>query len=368
MRALVVVSGAPGAGKSTLAVPLAAGLGLPLLSKDVIKETLFDGLGHVDADGLASSRRLGAAAMELLWRLAVGCPSVVIEANFRSRSPYERERLRALSPRPVEVYCRVPADLAAERYAARGARPDHHPVHVVRSFPVSAFDEFQEPMALGPVIDVDTSTPVDVPALTSRVQAALREVLDGCSPATHWSAMERVKPPTTVWVHPGVVRDRSAIDGGDGLFARQDFDVGLVVVRLGGRLVSSTELDVLLAHAAAEPIGGYVDTITVDDGAHLVLPPATAAHWCNHSCDPNLWHVGPYEVTARWPIRAGEELTIDYATHSGAAGFRMRCQCGSFDCRGEITSNDWQRLDLQTRYQGHWTPALQTRIDQFTAR
>jgi predicted kinase len=347
VRAVVVVSGPPGAGKSSLAVPLAGALGLPLLSKDVIKETLFDALGHLDQDELASSRRLGAAAMELLWRLAAECPAVVIEANFRRRSPYERERLRALSPRPVEVYCRLPAELAAERYAERGARSDHHPVHVMRSLPLSAFDEFQEPMGLGPVFEVDTSTPVDVPALTDLVRAVLAE------------------PPAAVWVHPDIARDRSAIDA-DGLFARQDLDAGAVVIRLGGRLVSSTELDVLLSHAAADSHGGHVDTITVYDDAHLVLPPRTAAHWCNHSCDPNLWHVGPYEIAARRPIRAGDELTIDYATHSGAAGFRMRCRCGSPGCRGEITSDDWQQPDLQDRYRGHWTPALQSRIDTLT--
>jgi hypothetical protein len=161
-----------------LAVPLAAALEFPLLSKDVIKETLFDVLGHVDADRLASSRRLGAAAMELLWRLAAECPAVVIEANFRSRSPYERQRLGALCPRPIEVYCRLPPALAAARYASRGANSDHHPVHVMRSLPVSAFEEFQEPMGLGPVFEVDTSVPVDVPALANRVRAVLRAAPD----------------------------------------------------------------------------------------------------------------------------------------------------------------------------------------------
>jgi hypothetical protein len=175
--------------------------------------------------------------------------------------------------------------------------------------------------------------------------------------------MEVVEPPAGVWVHPGVGAGRSAIEG-HGLFARQQLDVGVVVVRLGGRLVSSAELNVLLASSSGESGTGYVDTIAVYDDRHLVLPRGTAAHWCNHSCDPNLWHVGPYDLVTRRPIRAGEELTIDYGTNSGAAGFRMRCRCGSPGCRSEITSNDWRRPDLQDRYRGHWTPALQSQIDR----
>src|SRR4051794_3017127 len=108
MRRLVIVSGPPGAGKSTLAGPLAAELALPLLAKDVIKESLFDALGHVEDDPLASSRRLGGAAMELLWRLAAECPAVAIEANFRTQSALERGKVRHLCERPVEVHCRIP--------------------------------------------------------------------------------------------------------------------------------------------------------------------------------------------------------------------------------------------------------------------
>ena len=174
MRRVVIVSGAPGAGKSTLAGPLAGELGFPLLSKDVIKETLFDHLGHVADDERRSSQQLGGAAMRLLWRLACACPSVVLEANFRSQSPYERERLLELSARPIEVYCRVPIALAALRYAERGASASHHAVHVARSLPVEAFDEFQEPFGVGPVIEVDTTGKVDIEALATEVLAALR--------------------------------------------------------------------------------------------------------------------------------------------------------------------------------------------------
>jgi predicted ATPase len=45
MTTLVLVTGPPGSGKTTLAVPLARRLELPLIAKDTIKEALFDALG-----------------------------------------------------------------------------------------------------------------------------------------------------------------------------------------------------------------------------------------------------------------------------------------------------------------------------------
>src|SRR6185503_20318251 len=125
-RRLVYVSGAPGSGKTSLAVPLAAALGCALLTKDRIKETLHDAFGAPDADR-AWSRRLGAAAMELLWALAADAPAVVIEANFRPHSEYEKAKLSALAARPVEVHCACPPELAVQRYNARAT----HPVHVI---------------------------------------------------------------------------------------------------------------------------------------------------------------------------------------------------------------------------------------------
>src|SRR4249919_3597083 len=103
-RRLVYVSGAPGSGKTSLAIPLAAELGYTLLAKDRIKETLHDALGAPESD-LAWSRRLGGAAMELLWALAADAPAVVIEANFRPHSEYEKAKLSDLAARPVEVHC-----------------------------------------------------------------------------------------------------------------------------------------------------------------------------------------------------------------------------------------------------------------------
>lgn len=152
----------------------------------------------------------------------------------------------------------------------------------------------------------------------------------------------------------------SSIEG-RGLLATEAVPAGTIVIRLSGRLVLTAELRALIeaADARAAP---YVDTITVDDGTHLVLPPGTSAHFGNHSCDPTLWHVGPYELSTRRDLAVGDEATVDYATQSGAAGFVMACHCGTAVCRGRVTSEDWRIPVLQKRYGSHWVPALQVRI------
>lgn len=153
------------------------------------------------------------------------------------------------------------------------------------------------------------------------------------------------------------VRD-SPIEG-SGLFFTSDLPAGTIVIRLGGRLVSSTELDALMRQAED---GSYVDTIAMYSDVHLVLPANTPIHFGNHSCDPTMWLVDPLEIATRRDVSIGEEATLDYATISGGDGFAMACRCGSQDCRGDVTSTDWRRVELQERYCGHWSPALQERI------
>ena len=56
---IVIVTGPPASGKSTLALRLADDLALPSITKDGIKETLLDAAGEV---GVEESKRLGRAA------------------------------------------------------------------------------------------------------------------------------------------------------------------------------------------------------------------------------------------------------------------------------------------------------------------
>ncbi|MEV6287130.1 GNAT family N-acetyltransferase [Kribbella sp. NPDC051770] len=157
------------------------------------------------------------------------------------------------------------------------------------------------------------------------------------------------------WGHPHLVVRDSGI-AGRGLFATAPIAAGEVVSVLAGRKVSTAELAELMKKPP-------VDTITLEDDLHLVLPndPRPVIAYGNHSCDPNSWWTNAVTLTARRDLAAGDELTSDYGTSTGVAGWRMECACGSSLCRGVVTGEDWQRADLQSRYGEHWIPELLAR-------
>jgi predicted kinase len=166
----VVVSGPPGSGKTTLAAPLARGLGLPLLAKDTIKEALMDSL---DAGTIERSNALGRASFAVLFALARdlldgGC-GLVLEANFsRGRSEADLAPLVAAG-RAVVVHCQAPAEVLHARYRDRAAErhPGHHDLaRLAGPLPWTAGDPTRPPR-LGdvPCLRVDTTRPVDLAAV-----------------------------------------------------------------------------------------------------------------------------------------------------------------------------------------------------------
>ncbi len=166
----MLVSGAPGSGKTTLARPLARALGFALISKDDIKEPMFDTLGAVAGD-LTQSRKFGAASWEVLWSLARHSPRLVLEANFHPDSDDERSRIAALPAEITEVFCRCPAAEAARRFNVRASTLERHKAHAA----VSEITEddvirlFGKPIGIGPVIEVDTTLPTDIDGVVRAV-------------------------------------------------------------------------------------------------------------------------------------------------------------------------------------------------------
>lgn len=164
----VIVSGAPGAGKSTLARALSPALGLPLIMKDTIKEALGDALPVNSAD---ESKRLGLATINVMYALMRDNVGGVFESTWIP--DLAAEELRAFTPL-VEVLCDVPVEVAMHRFAERSST--RHGVHGERFRPLNE-DEFAErgrPIDGGwPVLRVDMSRPVDTDEIVRRVDAAL---------------------------------------------------------------------------------------------------------------------------------------------------------------------------------------------------
>ncbi len=170
-RWAVIVNGPPGSGKSTLAGPLAERLGVPLLAKDAVKETLLDTLGYADRP---ESRRIGAASGEVLWTVLASCPRGAVVESWLAPSIRGVVRAglhRAGIDRVVEVWCDCPPDLALSRYAARTRHAGHFDEALVDDLPdVLAI---AEPLALGPVLRVATDVPIGLDSVVTRVREAL---------------------------------------------------------------------------------------------------------------------------------------------------------------------------------------------------
>lgn len=175
---LIIVTGVPASGKSTLAVQFSERLGLPLFGKDQIKEVLFDTLGIGDRTW---SRKLGAASNELLYQLVenqlrVG-RSCIVESNFDPQYATERflglhERIRF---RCVQVVCTATAHVLQQRFQARSRHPGHLD-HVLTDELQAQFSEnLGIAMSLpGQVRMVDTT---DLTALPAMIEHLIEQLI-----------------------------------------------------------------------------------------------------------------------------------------------------------------------------------------------
>ena len=125
--ALVIIHGSPASGKTSLGLALAADLGIPCLSKDQVKEALFETLGVGNREW---SARLSRASFAVLLRLGAAQLSAgrpcLLEGNWRAEHVPALKTLGQATDRPFAQVCCFadPAEIE-RRFRARLRHPGH---------------------------------------------------------------------------------------------------------------------------------------------------------------------------------------------------------------------------------------------------
>lgn len=131
----ILIGGMPASGKSHLARRLSQDLGLPMFSKDDMKELLFDAVGfHNRAEKVA----LGVGAMDILYYaagqvLSAG-GSVILENNFEAASvPGLKALLERYGCQPITLLLTGDYEVIYRRFVERDQSPQRHRGHVINT-------------------------------------------------------------------------------------------------------------------------------------------------------------------------------------------------------------------------------------------
>ena len=130
---LIIISGAPCTGKTTLAKKISSKFKLPLLIKDDIKELLFDSLGFKDRKW---SQKLGIASYQILYKtielLLQTNHSFIVETNFRPK--FANQKFKNLQDKykfkTLQIICETKGEILLKRFKKRSESGERHPGHV----------------------------------------------------------------------------------------------------------------------------------------------------------------------------------------------------------------------------------------------
>ena len=143
---------------------------------------------------------------------------------------------------------------------------------------------------------------------------------------------------------------------GFGSFAVDPIPMGTIVATFGGTILTRINFETY-------PLEQRSRSIQIDVDQFVLGPESREpGDSINHSCSPNCQLRNATQLITMGPIAVGEELTYDYATSDTSDYDEFECVCGSDNCRGRVSGNDWKLPDLQSRYQKIFSPYVQRKI------
>jgi predicted kinase len=128
---VVVVTGPPAAGKTTVAEDLARLLRIPIISKDTLKETLYEQFGSADELQEPIERAALALLFSVVETQLEARVSVVAESNFDANSdvhPFHRLAER-YDVRIVQIHCTGATEAIVEKFVDRAVSGERHAGH-----------------------------------------------------------------------------------------------------------------------------------------------------------------------------------------------------------------------------------------------
>ncbi len=176
-RLVIIVTGLPGTGKTSLAERLATDLELAFVYKDGIKERLFETLGWGEPEW---SAKLSVASQELLYYFAESqlkaSRSFIIESNFKPE--IDTARFQALQKiyhfLPVQLHLFGQGEVLFQRVIDRTRHPGHVEQSQLEYFRKMLLEGRTGVLELeGPVFEIDTTDfeKVDYNAILAALRA-----------------------------------------------------------------------------------------------------------------------------------------------------------------------------------------------------
>lgn len=163
--------GGPATGKTTVSTKLARSLQIPYLSKDGIKEVIFDEIGLPSAMDTADplpGQRMDNAAVSILFylieRQLESCCPFIVDCNFRRQhSDTMRTIISRYSVTPFQILCQAEGSELADRYKRRAETGERHPGHpdkiLAQNFNLDELSNlYQNPLDIdGHVLELDST-------------------------------------------------------------------------------------------------------------------------------------------------------------------------------------------------------------------